>query len=128
PAAARFEPVAAVTSKPSTAGRASTLALTDLNGSGNLCAVSFAPPHPGWYERDPIGEWRPFRSFATTTNVDWSSPNLRFVDLDGDGLADVLLTEDDALEWHQWVVESGFAPAQRAPKAWNEDDGPALVL
>jgi hypothetical protein len=28
-------------------------------------------------------------------------PNLRFVDLDGDGHADVLITEDEAFTWHQ---------------------------
>ena len=39
----------------------------------------------------------PFRPFDSLPNLDWHDPNLRFVDLDGDGHADVLITEDDAL-------------------------------
>jgi hypothetical protein len=55
-------------------------------------------------------------------------PNLRFVDLDGDGHADVLITEDEAISWHASLAEEGFAPARRVHKARDEEDGPALVL
>ena len=44
--------------------------------------------------------------------VDWSDPNLRFVDLTGDGHADVLITEDDAFRWHASLAEAGFGPAR----------------
>ena len=40
-------------------------------------------------------------------------PNLKFVDLDGDGHADVLITEDDAFVWHPSLAEEGFGPARR---------------
>jgi RHS repeat-associated protein len=125
PARARFEALTLVADKPS---GVPALQLSDLNGDGHLCAVSFAAPIPGWFEREPRGGWAPFRDFQTTANVDWASPHLRFVDLDGDGLADVLITEDDAFTWHRWIAETGFAPAQRVARAEDEEHGPALVL
>jgi RHS repeat-associated protein len=128
PAGARFEPLTLVSEKPSLGSRASPLMLTDLNGDGNMCAVSLAADSPGWFEYDADRGWAPFRELQTTASIDWASPDLRFVDLNGDGLADVLVTEDDAFTWYEWIPESGFAPAERIAKAIDEERGPALVL
>ena len=123
-ARARFEPLTTLAGKPS----GGSLTLTDLNGDGNLCAVSFGLPAPGWFEYDAACGWSPFRQFAATAGVDWTDPNLRFVDLDGDGLADVLITEDDAFTWYRWEADRGFAAPNRVIKPFDEDHGPALVL
>ena len=57
-----------------------------------------AAPAPGFFERTADARLGavPRRS-TRCPNVDWDDPNLRFVDLDGDGHADVLITEDDVL-------------------------------
>jgi hypothetical protein len=55
-------------------------------------------------------------------------PNLKFVDLDGDGHADVLITEDDAFVWHASLAEAGFGPARRVAQALDEEKGPRLVF
>jgi RHS repeat-associated protein len=122
-ATARFEPIAMIATTP-TAGAT----LTDLNGDGNLCAVDYTQPAPGWFEYDPDTGWSPLQLLSTTANLNFADPNLRFVDLDGDGLSDVLITEDTVITWYQWQVDQGFAPAGQVPKPFDEDQGPALVL
>lgn len=128
PPAARFEPLRVMAGKPSGPAPDGSLTLTDLNGTGTLSAVSFAPPSPGWFEFDADRGWGPFREFEMTANVDFSSPDLRFVDLDGDGLADILITEDDAFTSYAWGAERGFHPADRVARTFDEERGPAVVF
>jgi RHS repeat-associated protein len=128
PRSARFGPLELVDAKPPATVSGAPLQLAQLNGDGKLCAVTFAAPGAGYFERTPDGGWEPFKPLAITANVDWASPNLTMVDLDGDGLADVLLTEDEVLTWHQWEPFRGFGPAEWVRKPSDEDEGPALVL
>ena len=52
-------------------------------------------------------------------------PNLRFVDLTGDGHADILITEDEAFVWHPALAEEGFGEAIRIRKPLDEEKGPS---
>lgn len=83
---------------------------------------------PGLYEHDDNEGWQPFRPFTARLNRDTRAPNLKFVDLDGDGHADVLITEDDALAWHASLAEEGFGPMQRVAQALDEEKGPRVVF
>ncbi len=60
--------------------------------------------------------------------LDWDDPNLRFVDVTGDGIADILITEDVALEWHPSYLACGFGPAVRIPVPADEQRGPRVVF
>jgi len=125
---ARFAPLQQVATKPARISRDAPLQLTDLNGDGHLSAVCFAPPVAGWYERHDQAGWAPFQLMAATASVDWSSPNLRFTDLDGDGLADVLVTDDEVFTWYPWLAGEGFGSPGTVRRPFDEDQGPALVL
>ena len=85
-------------------------------------------PTPGFYEHDDDEGWEPFRAFTSRLNRDWDDPNLQFVDLDGDGHADVLITEDDAFVWHPSLAEEGFGPARRVAPGARRGEGPAPRL
>ena len=60
--------------------------------------------------------------------MNWNDPNLRFIDLDGDGHADILITEDAALTWFPSLAREGFGPAYSTSKPFDEERGPALVF
>lgn len=100
----------------------------DLAGDGQLDLVEYAGPTPGFAERTSNGDWAPLTSFRSLPNADWADPNLRFVDLTGDGHADILRTEDDALVWYPSLAEDGFGPAERAAQPVDDDAGPRLVF
>src|SRR5262249_13759553 len=101
----------------------------DLTGAGRVDVVVLDGPMPGVYEHEDSGEsWAPFRAFPTPLNRDFRDTDLRLVDLDGDGRADVLLSEDDAFVWHRSLGVDGFGPAQRFPQALDEEDGPRRVF
>jgi RHS repeat-associated protein len=124
----RFEPLDLVAAKPEGTSAHRSPQLVDLHGDGHLCAVEFAPPMPGYFGRDDDGGWGAYRPFPATAAIDWADPNVRLVDLDGDGLADVLLTDDDAFTWFPWLAEDGFGAAERVVTTRDENAGPALVL
>jgi hypothetical protein len=100
----------------------------DLAGDGQPDLVVLDGPMPGLYEHDGAEGWQPFRPFTSRLNRDMRDPNLKFVDLDGDGHADVLITEDDAFVWHPSLAEEGFGPARRVAQALDEEKGPRLVF
>lgn len=102
--------------------------LMDLAGDGQPDIVVMEGLTPGLYEHDAAEGWQPFRSFTSRLNLEMRDPNLRFIDLSGDGHADVLITEDDALVWHASLAEDGFGPMQRVAQALDEEKGPRVVF
>jgi RHS repeat-associated protein len=126
---ARFAPVELVGEKPglALAGEPAPQFM-DIAGDGKLDLVVHDGPAPGLYELDAEHGWSEFRAFASRLNRSTRDPNLKFVDLDGDGQADVLITENDALVWHRSLGEVGFGPAHRVAYATDEDNGARLVF
>src|SRR5690606_32815576 len=102
--------------------------LTDLAGDGRLSLVSYGAPLPGYFGRNEDLSWQPFRAFEQVPGIDWNDPNLRFVDVDGDGIADILLTRDDLFVWYRSKGKEGFEPAVLVSKSSDEETGPAVVF
>ncbi|ULL16718.1 toxin [Paenibacillus sp. H1-7] len=125
--AAKLAPLELVWSKPaaSLAGRAQFL---DLAGDGRPDLVQWASETPGFYERTTDGQWTSFTPIAALPHVDWSDPNLKFIDVTGDGHADILISEHGAFVWYPSLGEEGFGSARRVSKHWDEEKGPHMVF
>jgi RHS repeat-associated protein len=124
-----YQPVAP---KPAAIGAKLRTRLTDLNGDGLTELQVLNSGNDGYYEQDPIAGWKNFRSFASLPSIDWNDPNLRLIDLTGDGFADILVTEENCLTWYASIVSEGinegYDQARHVTTILDEKQGPAVVF
>lgn len=125
---ARFGPLENVTHLPIPPDLGGRLRLMDLAGDGQLDAVLLDDQMQGFYERTVDETWSPFMNFRSLPQINWSDPNLRLIDLTGDGLADALITEDGVFTFYPSLGESGFGEAARVATGWDEERGPRAVF
>ena len=57
-----------------------------------------------------------------------SDPNVRMLDLTGDGKPDLVMTEERVITYYESQGKEGYAEHARALKALDEERGPALVF
>lgn len=127
-ARASFGPLETVAHLPSSAG-VTGVRLIDLSGSGRLDVVDLAGPDPGFFERTDDATFEPLRRFTGLPGLDWSDPNVTFIDVTGDGLADILLTEDGLFTVYASLGgDAGFGDAQQVRPGWDEEKGPSVVF
>ena len=107
--------------RPATANLGAGQQLLDLSGDGQQDLVEFGGGVPGFYERTTDEGWESFSTFHSLPRIDWSDPNLRFVDLTGDGHADVLITEEAAFRWYPSLAEDGFSDEERVIQSFDEE-------
>lgn len=132
----RFENARLVSSKPSFQGLGSTLQLNDILGNGTKQLVNYATEPKGYFElndntataRDFNAEWLPFQNFTALPNIDFHDPNLRMIDLSGDGKTDILITEENVFSLYESAGKKGFQAARTEKKPFDEESGPALVF
>jgi RHS repeat-associated protein len=100
----------------------------DLAGDGQLDLVELSGPVSGFYERTHDRHWERFTPFDSLPNLEWNDPNLKFLDLTGDGHADIMITEDEVSTWHPSLAEQGFGPSVKVYKAYDDEKGPGLIF
>src|SRR5260370_41844807 len=59
---------------------------------------------------------------------DVKDPNLRFIDLDGDGKADLLLSDMECFLWQVSLGKDGFGAVHRIAKMLDERMGPRCIF
>ncbi|WP_299518806.1 SpvB/TcaC N-terminal domain-containing protein [uncultured Serinicoccus sp.] len=106
--------------------------LSDLSGDGQLDIVTYSRGSAGFHERRDR-DWTPFRPFEAAPTVPPDDEQVRLVDLTGDGLADLLLSDNDGLTWLDSLGEAGFGDRLRPGRVEDDptpvlDDGSSSIL
>lgn len=127
-ARARFGPLEQVTSLPVPANLGGAQQLLDLTGEGRLDLVAFDSPVTGYFARTANQNWEPLKTFSSLPHIDWSEPNLKFLDLTGDGRADVLVTAEDIYTFYPSLGTEGFGEAEQVFTPLDEKRGARVVF
>ncbi|CAN5466486.1 hypothetical protein BH11BAC3_BH11BAC3_35980 [soil metagenome] len=115
--------------KPSFTGlNSGVLQLTNLDANGEKQVVINAPGVKGFFQLKDDNEWEPFCSFLHSVNIDLRDPYVRTIDLNGDGMPELVITEENVFMWFPSEGKKGFAAAEFAAKTFDEEKGPAIVF
>ena len=105
-----------------------TLQLQDLEANGQKQLVVNSPGMQGYFELTDEGEWQPFKAFAKTLNLDLKDPNVKMLDVNGDGKPEVLLSEQGAFWWWENQGKVGYDSPELATKPYDEEAGAAIIF
>ncbi len=123
-----FENAKLVSLKPSFAGLGSQLHLADLDANGGKQLVNYSSEPKGYFELTDEEEWQPFRNFLTLPNININDANTRMLDLNGDGKADVLISDENIFTWYESAGKDGFSNIYNTSKPFDEESGPNIVF
>jgi RHS repeat-associated protein len=123
-----FEQAKLVTPKPSFAGLGSQMQLVDLDADGGKQLASFNSEPSGFFELDDDNEWLRFKHFENMPNINLQDANARMLDLNGDGKADLLITEDNVFIWYESSGRKGYVQWHKTIKGFDEEAGPHLIF
>ncbi|MEL7012894.1 MAG: toxin TcdB middle/N-terminal domain-containing protein, partial [Pseudomonadota bacterium] len=99
--------------QPTLTGLGDATMVEDVGRSGRKAIVAVEDGVAGFSRLRGETGVDPFRSFESQPTGGVLGDNLRLVELDGDGLADLLQTDGDYLYWSASRGEQGFDKAQR---------------
>ncbi len=101
--------------------------LMDLTGEAKLDYVHFSRSFAGFFQRSDDGEWLPFEGMPFPPAFDIDDPDLRLIDLTGDGLADILISREECYFWQPSEGRKGFGLPRKLLKLLNEENGPRCL-
>jgi len=104
------------------------VSLGDMGGDGLPDLIVDAAPIAGFHEATSDGGWKPFRRFDRAPTFEFSDPNLRLVDLTGDGLSDMLVTRDSHFLWFRCLGETGYDDPKAIPRRHDMDSFPDVYF
>ena len=123
-----FTPATMLAAKPSFHGLSNKLQLVDLDANGIKQLANWQTEPKGFFELNDDEEWQSFKFFDYMPTIDFSDPNTRLIDLNGDGLADILITDENVFTWYASKGKSGFDAHKTVSKTFDEEKGPAIVF
>ncbi|MEY4905631.1 MAG: mono(ADP-ribosyl)transferase SpvB, partial [Bacteroidota bacterium] len=124
-----FSQAAMVMPKPSFMGLGNgTLQLQDLDANGEKQLVVNSGGVQGYFELSDDGEWQQFKAFLKNLNLDLKNPNVRMLDVNGDGKPEVVLSDEGAFWFWENEGKIGYDAPELATKPYDEERGAAIVF
>jgi hypothetical protein len=123
-----FEQAKLIAPKPSFTGFGKQLQLSDLDADGGKQLINYHSEPRGYFELNDAGSWQPFQTFQRFPNINFNDPNLRFLDLNGDGKPEALITEEQVFTWYGSEGRAGFSSMQRTTNSFDEETGPDIIF
>lgn len=121
----RFGPDTPVERAP--AALAGGFVLSDFDGDGNPELARFVGSGAGYYAYDRDAErWQSFVPFESAPRLPVDAP-VQWVDLDGDGLSDLVVAHPDHFTWYRSMGRRGFHAPVEVPIPTSSGGGPPLV-
>src|ERR1051326_7695780 len=123
----RFGAMAPVATRPAWAPLNSGAQIANLEGDGQPYLVTYGNL-AGYAARTDDGGWTSYRPFAKRPNVDMSDPDIRHIDLDGDGIPDLVILRDEIIRWRRNEGRDGYSQEARVSTGIDEERGPARIF
>jgi RHS repeat-associated protein len=89
--------------------------LRDVRASGRLDVAVLSPERAGFYRNDGAGSFAAFQPFAEAP-IQLLAPGAQYVDLDGRGVADLLIPQAEAIFVFPDAGEHGYDPPRRVAR------------
>lgn len=123
-----------VSPKPNFSGLSNgLLQLQDLSADGRKQLVVNSLEMKGFFNLKNTDDentllWQGFHPFSNNLNIDFKDPNLKFLDLNGDGKPDVLISENEVFTWYASAGTEGYEKAERTFKPLDDNRRAQLIF
>ncbi|WP_461644097.1 SpvB/TcaC N-terminal domain-containing protein [Labilibaculum euxinus] len=107
--------------------RAASFYLGDVDSDSQSELVIHAPGINGYYSYTD-GKWQNFQAFDNMPNVDMSHPDVKQIDLSGDGLGDLLISRGNYFELYLSAGKEGYKGYRKVDMGHNEDMAPVVLF
>jgi len=125
----RFSPATLISPKPSFTGLSDgSLSIQELDADGKKYFVQNNASPKGYFELTMEEEWKSFRPFGAYPNINLKDPNLKYLDLNGDGMPDLLISQQQEFVWYASKGTAGYDDPIVSAKVEDEEKGPLILF
>lgn len=123
-----FAPAKLITPKPSYEGlQEGSLSIQELEGNGVKYLVE-NKRNGGYFKLDDCSGWQEHQTFKKFPNIDLQNPDIKFIDMDGDGLPDIAISLEREFIWYPSEGKLGYDDYKTAGRASEEELGPQVLF